>query len=138
VCLNRIVTVIIVSHLRGAVQHCHRNARMIIDGIKAHPSVTIGRIIAAVEATRRSLENPGICISCGAQVNPKKKSGPSQEKIRPAPKSFAEVVGTNDSLGAEDGAGVVLKPGRQLLSFISMPRRFLSDLYQPSEGVTLF
>ena len=39
---------------------------MIIDGIKAHASVTQERIIAAVEATRRSLENPGICICCGA------------------------------------------------------------------------
>jgi Family of unknown function (DUF6117) len=41
---------------------------MTIDGIKLHPSVTEGRIVAAVEATRRSLENPGICITCGADA----------------------------------------------------------------------
>ena len=42
---------------------------MIIDGIKAHASVTEDRINAAVEATRGSLENPGICICCGADAN---------------------------------------------------------------------
>jgi hypothetical protein len=41
---------------------------MIIDGINAHQSVTEDRIVAAVEATRRSLENPGICLCCGADA----------------------------------------------------------------------
>jgi hypothetical protein len=41
---------------------------MTIDGIKVHPSVTADRIVGAVEATRRSLENPGICICCGADA----------------------------------------------------------------------
>jgi hypothetical protein len=39
-----------------------------IDGIKVHSSVTDDRIIAAVEAASRSLENPGICIWCGADA----------------------------------------------------------------------
>ena len=41
---------------------------MIVDGIKAHASVTEERIVTAVEATRRSLDNPGICICCGADA----------------------------------------------------------------------
>jgi hypothetical protein len=41
---------------------------MTIDGIKVHASVTEDRIIAAVETTRQSLENPGICIRCGADA----------------------------------------------------------------------
>jgi hypothetical protein len=39
-----------------------------IDGIKVHSSVTNDRVIAAVEATRQSLDNPGICICCGADA----------------------------------------------------------------------
>jgi hypothetical protein len=41
---------------------------MIIDGISAHPSVTADRIVTAVEAARRSLDDPGICICCGADA----------------------------------------------------------------------
>ena len=41
---------------------------MIIDGINAHQSVTEDRIVAAVEGTRRSLENPGICLCRGADA----------------------------------------------------------------------
>jgi hypothetical protein len=41
---------------------------MIIDGINAHQSITEDRIVAAVEATKRSLENPGICLCCGADA----------------------------------------------------------------------
>jgi hypothetical protein len=39
-----------------------------IDGINAHPSITADRIIAAVEAARRSLDDPGFCICCGADA----------------------------------------------------------------------
>jgi hypothetical protein len=41
---------------------------IVVDGIKAHASVTEDRIIAAVEATRGRLDNPGICICCGADA----------------------------------------------------------------------
>lgn len=33
--------------------------------IKVHPSVTEDRIIAAVERSHSSLDNPGICVLCG-------------------------------------------------------------------------
>jgi hypothetical protein len=42
--------------------------RMIVDGMTTHPSVTEDRICAAVKASRRSLENPGICLCCGADA----------------------------------------------------------------------
>jgi hypothetical protein len=41
---------------------------MTIDGVEAHSSITADRIIAAVEASRRSLDDPGFCICCGANV----------------------------------------------------------------------
>ena len=41
---------------------------MKIDGIETHPSITADRIVAAVEASRRTLDNPGICICCGADA----------------------------------------------------------------------
>jgi hypothetical protein len=41
---------------------------MTIDGVEVHPSITTDRIIAAVEASRRSLDDPGFCICCGAEV----------------------------------------------------------------------
>lgn len=31
-----------------------------------HPSVTLARVVEAVERHNASLDNPGICISCGA------------------------------------------------------------------------
>jgi hypothetical protein len=41
---------------------------MKIDGVETHPSITADRIVAAVEASRRTLDNPGICICCGADA----------------------------------------------------------------------
>ena len=41
---------------------------MTIDGVEAHPAITADRIIAAVEASTRSLDDPGFCICCGAEV----------------------------------------------------------------------
>ncbi len=41
---------------------------MKIDGNETHPSITADRIVAAVEASRRTLDNPGICICCGADA----------------------------------------------------------------------
>jgi predicted amidophosphoribosyltransferase len=37
--------------------------------MKMHPSVTIDRIIEAVERRDTSLDNPGICIACGADAD---------------------------------------------------------------------
>jgi hypothetical protein len=41
---------------------------MKIDGAEVHPSITADRIVAAVEAFRRSLDDPGFCICCSADV----------------------------------------------------------------------
>jgi hypothetical protein len=38
---------------------------MTIDGVEVHPSITADRI---VEASRRSLDDPGFCICCGADA----------------------------------------------------------------------
>jgi hypothetical protein len=37
--------------------------------IKIHPSVTIDRITEAVERGQSSLDNPGICVLCGADAD---------------------------------------------------------------------
>jgi hypothetical protein len=39
-----------------------------IEGIEVNPSVTADRIIAAVGAGRRPLDNSVICICCGADA----------------------------------------------------------------------
>jgi hypothetical protein len=66
---------------------------MIIDGIKVHPSVTEVRIIAFIEATRRSLENPGICIRCGADA----------EGVEPDARNYeCESCGEDGVYGAEE------------------------------------
>ncbi len=36
--------------------------------MKMHPSITIDRVIEAVERHNMSLDNPGFCISCGEEV----------------------------------------------------------------------
>ena len=33
--------------------------------MKIHPSITIDRVMAAVESEMTSLENPGFCTACG-------------------------------------------------------------------------
>lgn len=37
-----------------------------LDGIPVHASITTERVIAAVERHNNSLDNPGLCVSCGA------------------------------------------------------------------------
>lgn len=39
-----------------------------IDGLPVHKSVTSEGIVEAVERRMTSLDNPGICIGCGAEV----------------------------------------------------------------------
>ena len=36
--------------------------------VRLHPSITTTRIMRAVKARRHSLEDPGICIACGADT----------------------------------------------------------------------
>ena len=36
--------------------------------LKLHPSVTLDRVIASVERRASSLDNPGICVACGDDV----------------------------------------------------------------------
>jgi hypothetical protein len=67
--------------------------RMIIGDTKAHPSVTADRIVAAVEASRRTLDNPGICICCGADA----------EGVEPDAREYeCEVCGEPGVYGAEE------------------------------------
>lgn len=37
--------------------------------MKVHPDVTTDRVVAAVERYNTSLDNPGICIKCGADAD---------------------------------------------------------------------
>lgn len=34
-----------------------------------HPSITVDRVLEAVEAQFTSLDNPGFCIACGADAD---------------------------------------------------------------------
>ena len=34
-----------------------------------HPSITLGRVLDAVERRMTSLDNPGFCLSCGEEAN---------------------------------------------------------------------
>jgi hypothetical protein len=66
---------------------------MIVDGINTHPSVTKDRIVAAVEAARRYLENPGICICCGVDT----------EGVEPDARQYeCEACGEPGVYGAEE------------------------------------
>ena len=40
---------------------------MIVDGFKAHPSITPERIMEACQRQMVSLDDPGFCISCGEE-----------------------------------------------------------------------
>lgn len=42
---------------------------MKIDGINVYPNVTSERVMDLVEFAMCSLENPGICIACGADAD---------------------------------------------------------------------
>lgn len=37
--------------------------------MKVHPSVTADRVVAAVERSMTTLDDPGFCIACGAEAN---------------------------------------------------------------------
>lgn len=37
--------------------------------MKIHPDITEARVVAAVESQMFDLENPGFCISCGAEAD---------------------------------------------------------------------
>jgi hypothetical protein len=41
---------------------------MTTDGVNVHKSITVDRILAAVEASRTTLDDPGFCICCGAEA----------------------------------------------------------------------
>lgn len=42
---------------------------MIIEGLTVHPSVTAERVTGLVRLAHVSLENPGICLACGADAD---------------------------------------------------------------------
>jgi hypothetical protein len=66
---------------------------MTIDGVETHPSITAERIVAAVEASRRTLDNPGICICCGADA----------EGVEPDARQYeCESCGESGVYGAEE------------------------------------
>ena len=65
---------------------------MKINGRTIHKSVTMDRIVDAVESQFNSLSNPGICIACGTD----------QEGCEPdAEKYTCESCGDNTVYGAE-------------------------------------
>lgn len=37
--------------------------------MKVHPSVTADRVVAAVERSMTTLDDPGFCIACGAEAD---------------------------------------------------------------------
>ncbi len=66
---------------------------MIIDGIRAHKSVTQKRIIAACNRFRMTLDNPGICLHCGIDV----------EGVEPDAREYeCEACGETTVFGAEE------------------------------------
>jgi hypothetical protein len=59
---------------------------------KAHPSITIARITEAVERYHTSLDNPGFCLACGAEV----------EGVEPDARHYTcECCGARQVYGAE-------------------------------------
>lgn len=60
--------------------------------MKVHPSVTQQRILDAVERRQRTLDNPGICIACGADAD---GCEPDAERYR------CEACGARAVYGAE-------------------------------------
>jgi len=58
-----------------------------------HPSVTAERIVEACERRAGSLDNPGICLACGADV----------EGVEPDARRYAcEVCGERQVYGVEE------------------------------------
>ena len=60
---------------------------------KTHPSVTVERVMKAVEAQSTFLENPGLCLACGEDA----------EGCEPDARNYkCEVCGENQVFGAEE------------------------------------
>lgn len=68
---------------------------MKIDGIEVHESVTAERVAAAAEAEMTTLDNPGICIACGAE---QEGVEPDAEKYRCAACGRMTVYGAENLL----------------------------------------
>lgn len=61
--------------------------------MKLHPTITAERIIDAIDAGRRTLDNPGFCIVCGAEA----------EGVEPDARAYeCEVCGSKAVYGAEE------------------------------------
>ena len=66
---------------------------MIIDGYKMHKTLTISRIMEAVERRSTSLDNPGFCLTCGAEADGVEPDAHGYE---------CEACGEESVIGAED------------------------------------
>lgn len=42
---------------------------MKINGIEVHKTITLERVVEAVERYNTTVDNPGLCLSCGAEVD---------------------------------------------------------------------
>jgi len=64
-----------------------------LDRKKWHPEVTTNAIVAAVERHQTTLDNPGFCLSCGAEV----------EGVEPDARRYeCECCGERQVYGAEE------------------------------------
>jgi hypothetical protein len=61
--------------------------------VKRHKSLTTRRIIAAVERSRTSLDNPGFCLACGCEAGGCEPDAREYE---------CEACGENQVFGAEE------------------------------------
>jgi len=60
---------------------------------KWHPAVTVAAIVEAVERHQTSLDNPGFCLACGAEV----------EGVEPDARNYTcEACGEKQVYGAEE------------------------------------
>jgi len=61
--------------------------------MKIHPDITADRIMEACERRMHSLDNPGFCVACGAEV----------EGVEPDARKYpCEVCGEKKVYGAEE------------------------------------
>ena len=61
--------------------------------MKMHKSITPDRILEAVERSQTSLDNPGFCVACGAEV----------DGVEPDARKYeCEVCGERAVYGAEE------------------------------------
>ncbi len=61
--------------------------------MKIHPSITVDRIISAVESSLTSTDNPGFCIACGDDAD---GCEPDARRYK------CESCGSNSVYGAEE------------------------------------